>query len=238
MEVRLSSVFRRPTTLYPDRIAMIDGDRQFTYREFGERVAQLANGLKAAGIKPGDAVATLCMNHHRYLEMYFACHIMGAIVIPMNIRLKEPEIVYILNDSKAKGIFIDEPFMPMLAKIREGAKGLKKVWYSDSGELPEGMDGFNDLVNGQSTEFEPVEMEENVPAGYFYTGGTTGEPKGVMLTGRNLVSNAFHLQSIMHYTPHDRYLHIAPMFHLADAASIYAVTMMGGTHVFGRAFEP
>lgn len=240
MQERLFGLLERPLIHFPDKVAMIDGDgdRQFTYREFHARVCQLANGLRSIGVGKGDAVTALCMNHHRYLEMYFACHALGAIIVPMNVRLKEAEIIYILNDSQTRVLFIDRPFLPMLAEVRAGSPGLSEVFYSDSDQTPEGLRNYDELLEGQSVVFEPVETDEDDTAGYFYTGGTTGEPKGVMLTGRNLVSNAFHALALLKYTERDRYLHIAPMFHLADAASIYAVTMMGGTHVFGRAFEP
>lgn len=232
------SCFERAVTQYPDKIAMIDGVDKFTYREFGERVCMLANGLKSLGLKPGDALSALCLNHHRYLEIYFACHMSGVIINPLNIRLGAEELVYILNDSESKVLFIDKPFLPMLPKIKEGCKDLEHVYFSDSGDAPEGMSAMAKLMNGQPNHCEPVEVDEDDVASYCYTGGTTGMPKGVMLTSRNIIANAFHLQSMMQYTDEDSYLHIAPMFHLADAASLYAITMMGGTHVFGRAFDP
>lgn len=229
---------KRASLVYPEKIALIDGGARLTYREFEQRVHQLANGLRDLGIAQGDAVAALCMNHHRYMEIYFACHAMGAVVVPLNVRLAEPELIYILNDSKTKLLFVDDPFLPMLEKVRVGAKTLHHVYYSDSGETPDGLGDYNELLKGQPTEFQSPDIHEDDVMGYFYTGGTTGEPKGVMLTGRNIMANAFHAQCALKYSVDDIYLHIAPMFHLADAASIYAITMMGGTHVFGRAFDP
>ncbi|MBI3735342.1 AMP-binding protein, partial [Candidatus Sumerlaeota bacterium] len=238
MQERVIGTLERAALQYGDKIGMIDGDERLTYREFAERVYMLANGLRSIGVKQGDSVAALCMNHWRYMQIYFACHAMGAIVNPLNIRLNPAEICYILTDSKTKVLFIDQPFIPMLAKIREGTACLKNVYFSDSGDTPEGVEHINRIVNGQSPQFTPPEINENDVAGYFYTGGTTGMPKGVMLTHRNLMSNAFHLQSTVAFVPSDVYLHIAPMFHLADAGSFYALTMSGGTHVFGRAFDP
>lgn len=239
MQERVFSVLQRASLIYPDKVAMIDGDVEITYREMEERVYQLANGLRALGVEQGDAVAALCMNHHHYLEIFFACHAMGAVINPLNVRLAAPEIVYILNDSKTKVMFIDQPFLPMLEKIRAEAKTVKHYVYSDTvGQQPDNLDSYDGMMEGRPKTYLIPEIHENDAAGYFYTGGTTGEPKGVILTNRNLVSNAFHLQSVIQYKPEEIYLHIAPMFHLADAASHYAITMMGGTHVFGRAFEP
>ncbi len=238
MQERLIGVLERAILQYGDKTAIIDGDEKFTYREFGERVYMLANGLKSIGIKQGDAVAALCLNHHRYLEIFFACHAMGVIINPLNIRLNPTEVTYILNDSKSRVLFIDGPFLPMLEKVRAGAETLKEVYYSDGDKTPEGLKNMAELLNGQPTNYPTPEINENDVAGFYYTGGTTGMPKGVMLTVRNLVCNAFHLQSVFAITPNDVWLHIAPMFHLADAGSFYVFTMMGGTHVFGRSFEP
>ncbi len=239
MNERLLGCLDRPVLQFPDKPALIDGEKTFTYREFSTRVNQLAAGLASRGISKGDAVAALCLNHHHYLEIYFACHTLGAVVVPLNIRLAGEEIVYILNDSQTCLLFIDEPFLPLLPTIQSGVPGLREVVYSDTiGETPAGLSTFEALLEGQSGIFDPPASEEDDVAGYFYTGGTTGHPKGVMLTQRNIVSNAFHLQTMLNFTPADRWLHIAPMFHLADVAAIYAVMMMGGTHVFGRAFDP
>ena len=235
---RVIGCLERACLNHGDKIGVIDGDSRFTYKEAAERVYRLANGLRAAGIGKGDAVAALCMNHHRYWEMLFACHALGAIIVPLNIRLAVGELVYILNDSKSKILFIDDPFLAMLDEIRAGAEHLSEIYFSDSSETPAGLKNFSELLEGQPSEFDVPEIDEDDVAGYYYTGGTTGEPKGVMLTGRNVMANAFHLQSVLRYSPADTYLHIAPMFHLADLASLYAVTMMGSTHVIGRAFDP
>lgn len=238
MQERLMSILERPVLQFPDKIALIDGETRLTYREFGDRVYQLANGLRAQGVNQGDAVAALCLNHHRFIEIYFACHALGAIVVPLNIRLAAPELIYILTDSKTRVLFIDEPFLPMLEAIREGTSDLKAVYFSDHGDTPDGMKNLEELIEGQSTDFDAPTTSENDTAGYFYTGGTTGDPKGVELSERNLLANALHLQAMMRFTPADKWLHIAPMFHLADVGAIYLTTMMGATHVFGRAFEP
>jgi len=235
---RVIACLERAALHHGDEIKIVDGDLRMTYNEVSERIYRLANGLRSLGVYKGDAVAALCMNHHRYFEIIFACHALGAIIIPLNTRLKEDELIYILNDSKAKVLFIDDPFLPMLEKIRSGAGALDHVYFSDSGETPEGLKNYRELLEGQPPELAQVEIDEEDVMGYYYTGGTTGMPKGVMLTGRSLSSNAFHLESMMHYTSEDVYLHIGPMFHLADLASFYAVTMMGGAHIFGRAFEP
>lgn len=238
MRSSLVALFKRPLELFPDKPAAIDGETMLTYREFGERVHRLANGMRALGLKEGDAVAALCMNHHRYLEIYFACHCIGVIINPLNIRLAAAEIIYILNDSESRLLFIDQPFLPMLDEIRAGSTTLEHIYYSDAGVAPEGMLPMAALMDGQSVTCEYANVDEESIAGYFYTGGTTGLPKGVMLTVRNLVANAFQLQSLKGYIETDVYLHIAPMFHLADLASLYAVTMVGGTHITGRAFDP
>lgn len=229
---------KRAELQYPDKVAMIDVDGEFTYRQFADSVYQIANGLAALGIKQGDSVAALCLNHHRFLEITYACHAMGAIINPLNIRLNPIEIGYILTDSKSRVLFIDAPFLPMLEKIRSEAPALEHVYFSDGGDTPGGMTNMSELMKGQPTTFATPEIHEDSIAGYYYTGGTTGMPKGVMLTVRNIMSNAFHLQTMFSGKPEDRWLHIAPMFHLADQGAFYVFTMVGATHVFGRAFDP
>src|SRR6266849_1688587 len=220
------------------RQAVVCGEIRYTWEEFDQRTDALARGLASLGVLRGDRVATLMLNCHRYLELYYACGRMGAVIVPLNIRLARPEIVYVLNDSESKILVVDKTFagsisggntMPLLENV---------VYCGD--ETPEGMINYDDVVSKGSHMQESVdqEMEDDDLAGLFYTGGTTGRAKGVMLSHKNILSNAINAIIAINYTDRDIYLHSAPMFHLADAGSTFALTMLGARHVFNPLFNP
>src|SRR6266568_4624617 len=224
--------------VYGNRQAVVCGDTHYTWIDFDQRTDALARGLASFGVQRGDRVAVLMLNCHRYLELYYACARMGAVIVPLNIRLARPEIVFILNDSESKILVVDKSFAP-LATGRDTFPTVEHVIYSGD-ETPEAMLNYEDVVSRGTQEKQSVdrEMQDNDLAGLFYTGGTTGRAKGVMLSHKNIVSNAYHMIMATSYTGQDTYLHAGPMFHLADIASTFAVTMAGGCHVFIPLFNP
>src|SRR5712691_6985570 len=172
--------------------AIVCGDTRYTWEEFEQRTDALARGLASLGVVRGDRVAVLMLNCHRYLELYYACARMGAAIVPLNIRLARPEIVFILNDSETKVLVVDKTFAAYIAG-RDTVPSVENVIYN--GEVtPADMINFEDVVIGGSHMQETVdqEMEDNDLAGLFYTGGTTGRAKGVMLSHKNIVSNAIN----------------------------------------------
>src|SRR5437667_8687770 len=220
------------------RQAVACGGIRYTWEEFDLRTDALARGLASLGVVRGDRVAVLMLNCHRYLELYYACARMGAVIVPLNIRLARPEIVFILNDSESKVLIVDKTFAPY-ATGRASIPTVLNVVYSGD-ETPADMLNYEDVVSkgAQIQQSADQEMEDNDISGLYYTGGTTGRAKGVMLSHKNVVSNAFHMIMATSYTGQDIYLHAGPMFHLADIASTFAVTMVGGCHVFIPLFNP
>ncbi len=198
------------------REAVVCGSTRHTWNEVDRRTDALARGLAALGIQRGDRVAVLMLNCHRYLELYFACARMGAIIVPLNIRLVRPEIVFILNDSESKALVVDKLFAPH-ATGRDTFPTVEYFVYSGD-ETPAGMINFEDLVSKGMVIAKSAdqEMQGDDIAGLFYTGGTTGRAKGVMLSHSNLVSNSMNV-SIAVYVPSRELvlLHAAPMFHVA-----------------------
>lgn len=225
--------------VFGTREAVVCGDTRYTWYDFDQRTDALARGLAALGVQRGDRVAVLMLNCHRYLELYYACARMGAIIVPLNIRLARPEIVFILNDSEAKILIVDKTFAPY-ATGRDTFPTVAHVVYSGGDETPAGMINYEDVVSRGTQMLESVdqEMDDNDLVGLFYTGGTTGRAKGVMLSHKNIVSNAINVIIAANYTDRDIFLHSAPMFHLADAGSTYALTMLGARHVFNPMFNP
>src|SRR6266849_2596007 len=220
------------------RQAVVCGEIRYTWEEFDQRTDALARGLASLGILRGDRVATLMLNCHRYLELYYACGRMGAVVVPLNIRLARPEIVYVLNDSESRILVVDKTFsgsisggdtMPLLENV---------VYCGD--ETPEGMITYDDVVSKGSHMQESVdqEMEDDDLAGLFYTGGTTGRAKGVMLSHKNVMSNAINSIIAFGFTNQDKWLHAAPMSNITDVGAVFALTMLGACHIFIPMFDP
>lgn len=226
------------TKIAGTRPAIVCGDMHYTWNEFDQRTDALARGLASLGVQRGDRIALLMLNCHRYLELYYACARMGAVIVPLNIRLARPEIVFILNDSETKVLVVDKTFASYITG-RDTVPTVETILYNGD-ETPEGMLHYEELVKkgAQIQEGVDQEMEDNNISGLYYTGGTTGRAKGVMLSHKNVVSNAFHMIMAASYTGQDIYLHAGPMFHLADVASVFAMTMVGGCHVFIPMFNP
>ncbi|HYK84478.1 MAG TPA: long-chain-fatty-acid--CoA ligase [Ktedonobacteraceae bacterium] len=220
------------------RQAIVCGDTHYTWNEFDQRTDALARGLASLGVQRGDRIAVVMLNCHRYLELYYACARMGAVIVPLNIRLARSEIVFILNDSETKVLVVDKTFASYVTG-RDTFPTVETILYNGD-ETPEGMLSYEELLKTgtQIQQSADQEMEDNDISGLYYTGGTTGRAKGVMLSHKNVVSNAFHMIMAASYTGQDIYLHAGPMFHLADVASIFAMTMVGGCHVFIPLFNP
>src|SRR5437867_11479297 len=127
------------------RQAVVCGETRYTWEEFDQRTDALARGLASIGVVRGDRVAVLMLNCHRYLELYYACARMGAVIVPLNIRLARPEIIFILNDSESKVLVVDKTFAPY-ATGRDTFPTVEHVLYNGD-ETPEGMVDFENLVN-------------------------------------------------------------------------------------------
>lgn len=230
---------------FPEKTAIIDGNHQFSYQEFASRTAKVKQSLIQLQVHKGDRVAQLMLNEFRYLEVTYGVMAAGAIIVPLNTRLNLVEIVDILNDSGAEVLYLHKEFLSIIPELKTQVKKLRHIILAEDEDLAEGFNGiegvhsYEPLLREQKEEIFIVEdIHENDVAGIFYTGGTTGRSKGVMLTHKNIVTNAFHCVISLPYTENDTYLHAAPMFHLAEAGGIFGTTMVGGTHAFIRSFTP
>jgi long-chain acyl-CoA synthetase len=223
----------------PNKLAIVDGKHRYTYGEFAERTAKLKKSLENLGVQKGDRVALLMLNNFRYLELLYGITAIGAIAVPLNFRLSAPEIVFQLHDAEAKVLFIHQEFMPYVAPLKDKVPSIKHYVLAEDREVQTDLTPYEELLDEQEiTSLTYDALDEEDVAGLFYTSGTTGRSKGVMLTHKNLVSNAYHAAISLQYNPDTNYLHVGPMFHLADGASTFAVTLVGGTHSHVRAFTP
>jgi acyl-CoA synthetase (AMP-forming)/AMP-acid ligase II len=232
---------RRAARLFPDKVAVVDGERRYSYRALVARVNRLSNALRQMGVRQGDKVAVLSPNSHRMLETFFAVPQLGAILTPLNYRLTTPEFAYILDHSEAKVVLADWEYTQQLAPLVDRLKGVQHYLLLHDAEIPTAAlpaQDYEDALAAASPEFpSPVELAETDIATLNYTSGTTARPKGVMLSHRACVTAALNYIVSLNVRPTDVYLHTLPMFHANGWGGIWALAGMGGTQVCLRRVE-
>lgn len=234
----LTQGLHRSVRATPHQTMTVCGERVRTFSDVAERVARLAGAFGSLGIREGDRIGILSLNSDRYSEYLLATLWSGAVVNPINIRWSAAEIAYSLQDSDTKTLLIDDTFLPLLPELRSHCGTLTTVIHCGDGAAPEGTLGFEELVRAGDPIPDAHRSGDDL-AGVFYTGGTSGHPKGVMLTHDNLMTSALGgLASGLFLTSGGPLLHAAPMFHLADLAIWLEQLIHGGTHVFIPSFRP
>ena len=228
---------KRNTQIRGNDTATLFGDRRRSWGELRERVARLAAGLKSLGVAAGDRVAILALNSDRYLETYAAVPWAGAAVVPLNIRWSTAENAYALNDSGATVLFVDDAFLAQVVRLQGEVGTLRSVIYMGEAAAPAGLVGYETLIEAHSPLPDAGRGGEDL-AGIFYTGGTTGFPKGVMLSHRSLWASVMAWLAAVGPSPQKVMLHAAPMFHLADGAVIIGGTLTGDAHAIIPFFTP
>ena len=227
----VSRILDRARVTFADRLAVVDGDKRLTYRQLADRVDRLASALAGLGLERGDRVAILDWNSLRYLEAYYACAQAGLAFLPLNSRLAAPELSYIFNDSDAKALLLSAPFLDLYEDIRQNAPSLETVIALDVANPPAGLHDYETLLRDARPQTAPVPMADDETILIYYTSGTTGDPKGVCLTNRNMFYGAVDPVMVMSVNRNDVWLHSAPMFHLADSWAIFSLPMVGGTQI-------
>jgi long-chain acyl-CoA synthetase len=206
--------------------------QKITWNEFYDSVHRAAAYLRDLGIQKGDRVAVWMLNSHEYLELYYATALAGIVIVPLNTRWHESDVDFTLKDSESIALIVDHRFAPSVAHLAHAPRVIYVGNDAGQGACPPGMTpyGYSDAV------YNFDEPDEQDLVGLFYTSGTTGGPKGVMLTHRNLWSNLLH--SLLVNIGKAVWLHSAPMFHLADLGAMYTITSNGGAHCFLPTFDP
>jgi len=231
---------RYAAQVFGNKIGVVCEDHRFTYREFSQRCDRLSDALLQMGLKPGDRVAYLSFNCHRLLEAYYGVPQIGAILLPLNIRLTPEELGYILNDASPRFLFFDPEFLPLVEALRSNVqsvehyialRGARPAWAAER--------LYDELVaGGEPHEIDYRTIDENSVAELFYTSGTTAHPKGVMLTHRNLYLHAFYTAVGYRGVDDEVHIYTVPLFHVNAWGAPHILALTGGRHIMVKKFDP
>lgn len=234
----------RGLKVYGKNTGVICGNQRFSYAEYGQRVNRLSNALKGLGVQKGDRVSYFGYNCHRLLESFYGIPQMGAILLPLNIRLIPDDFKHIINESKPNVILLDKDFIPQMESIRGDIPSVKHyVLLEDTHPAPDWVTGTYEGLLAAASDEPPFPVGEypfgeDDTAEIFYTSGTTGKPKGVMLTHRNLYLHALETLAVSTMDETDVQLHLIPLFHVNGWGTPHYLTAKGGAHVMVQKFDP
>jgi fatty-acyl-CoA synthase len=228
----------RAMDVFPEKTGVVCGDKRFTYAQFGERCEKLATALIAEGVQPGDRVAFLSFNNHQLLEGYFGVPQARAIVMPLNVRLSQAELVAILNHSGASVLIFESEFAPLVEQLRPQCPSIRR--HITIGENIAVADfAYEELLTqGRPERADVLTIDENSIAELFYTSGSTGTPKGVTLSHRTLYMHGLSVALCLNEPRTAVELHTIPLFHANGWGHAHACTLMGIPQVMVRRFEP
>jgi fatty-acyl-CoA synthase len=249
-QLLIKHLLRTPLIYAPNQEIIYRDKIRYTYTDFGKRVARLANALTELGVRQGDTVAIMDWDSHRYLECFFAVPMMGAVLHTINIRLSAEQLVYTINHAEDDIILVNEEFLSLLAGVKDQLSTVKKiVLISDSGKEPQTnltIDAeYEALLNGRPDTYDFPDFNEDTMATTFYTTGTTGLPKGVYFSHRQLVLHTYGLmptlcafKSQANIGSDDVYMPITPMFHVHAWGMPFLMTLLGAKQVYPGRYEP
>ena len=234
----------------PDQEIVYANRSKYTYKDLVDRIHRLANALTDAGVKPGDTVAVMDWDTPRYLECFFAIPMIGAILHTVNVRLSPEQIVYTMNHAEDDVVLVHDDFMPIIESVKDEIKTVK-TWIQVTDEASakatsiDTLGEYEELLAKADNQFDFPDFDENSVATTFYTTGTTGNPKGVYFSHRQLVLHTLAMTgSISAYDEmpllrsSSVYMPVTPMFHVHAWGVPYAATMLGVKQVYPGRYEP
>ncbi len=228
----------RAVDLFPNKIGIVSGSREFTYSQFGERCERLASALLKNGVQPGDRVAYLSFNTNQLLEGYYGVVMARAIVMPLNVRLSPLELQNILNHSGARMLLFENDFAPLVERLKPVCPEIRRFITLDE-MLPAADLTYEELLDqGHAQRADVSSFDENAIAELFYTSGSTGDPKGVMLANRTLYLHAMAVAGLYRDAETAVDLHTIPLFHANGWGRPQASTMLGTKQIMVRRFDP
>ncbi len=246
----IKKLLNTPLIYAPDQEIVYRDKMRYTYRDLNQRIHRLAGALETLGVSSGDTVAVFDYDSHRFLEAFFAVPMMGAVMQMVNWRLSTAQISYTLNHAEAKVILINTDFLPILEAIKKDLTTVKAVVViAEDGGAPEtatSVDGtYEEILAGAPPAYDFPDLDENTKATTFYTTGTTGDPKGVHFTHRQLVLHTLSVamavgcyDTIGRFRSGDVYMPITPMFHVHAWGVPYVATLLGAKQVYPGKYEP
>lgn len=227
----LDDIPRKGALHFPDKEAIVFEDTRLTYKQLNRRINRLANALTKMGFKPGDRVTVLAENTHKYLEAYFAAAKLGMSTTPLNFRLSDDEIIHIINDSEAACFFAGDGYEERALKMRDRLHAINALITLDN-KLP-GFIFYEEMLNDASEAEPGVDVNEDDLAVLMYTGGTTGLPKGVMLSHRNIMTGVINANMVSGVTSDDTTCFVLPLFHVSFWPA-FCLLLAGGKAAINR----
>jgi fatty-acyl-CoA synthase len=233
-------ILEKAVSLYPDAEAIVSGNNRYTYRQFADRIYRLSNALRTMGIDKGDRVCILHRNSHEFLETYFAVAQLGGILVPLNIRLAIRELLFIIEDAGIKILISETQFLSRIKQILEDKSvDISVIWTGENNpQEPFGAVTYEDIIINSGNVPIDTQIHDDDIAQLYYTSGTTGRPKGVMLSHKNVCIHSLGTIAELNLNDTDTWIHAAPLFHLADAWATFAITWIGAKHVTVPEFTP
>ncbi|MGF6856548.1 fatty acid--CoA ligase [Paraburkholderia sp. CI3] len=247
----IRQLLHTPFVQAPDQEIVYRGQVRMTYTTLRERIARLANGLSQLGARHGSTVAVMDWDSHRYLECYFAVPMMGAVLQTVNVRLSQAEIAYTINHAGAEILFVHTDFLPVVEAIKDQLETVRTfVWIDEEGNevcthsIPFSTE-YEAMLAASSDRYEFPDFDENTRATTFYTTGTTGLPKGVYFSHRQLVLHTLTVMSALsspesgqRFHRGDVYMPLTPMFHVHAWGMPYIATVLGVKQVYPGRYMP
>jgi long-chain acyl-CoA synthetase len=225
----------RASRLRPDAPGIVDGSRVVTYAELARRVGALGGALDLLGVGRGARVGILASNSLAHVECFIGVPSFGRVVVSLNVRLAEEELAFIVDDAEIAALITDAEHLPVARALADRCSSLVNVVVAGEQSAPTDCVSYEGLI--EASPVLALGGAESGLAAVSYTGGTTGRPKGVMLTHDNLLANARHSLIAVGHTSSDRWLHVCPLFHVAGTANLLAATWVGATQVVLPRFD-
>jgi fatty-acyl-CoA synthase len=225
---------------FPNKTGVVCGNVRLTYAQFADRARRLAGGLQSLGVAPGDRVAFLSLNCHRLIEAYYGVLEAGAVLLPLNIRLAPHELAFILRDAGVKILFVGKEFLDLVDAFRKDTPGIEDFILLEGVPQAEWLakNNYEEILAGaKPVRSDFMKVDEDSVAELFYTSGTSANPKGVMLTHRNVYLHAMCVALAFDTRVNSVELHTIPLFHANGWGVAHSLTLQGGTHVMVRRFE-
>lgn len=234
--MRITQLLEQATHSRGQHTATLCAGRERTWQQLGERIPRTAAALQALGLEAGDTVAVLAMNSDTYIETFFAVPWAGGVLAPLNIRWSVQENHYALADCRARFLLVDEGFVDQARQLAAQLPDIRQIIYIGQGATPAGMSDYEQLIEQHAAIADSGRANDDLYV-IFYTGGTTGHPKGVAMSHRAIYFSALSYLGMLNHTRHLRHIYVPGFFHFAAASPVWYITLSGGTHIVLPKFE-